>query len=149
MENLIEFLQSQKLFTLATTNSSTPWVANVYMCSDEKGTLYFISSKDTRHSQEILANDSVAFATAWFNPDDSTDRKGVQGTGICRIAETEDEITKGVKLHNAKCPEFKERITIKWIHDNDKDSKVWIITPKYIKYWNDRKPETKEQEFNF
>ncbi|MEN9557785.1 MAG: Pyridoxamine 5-phosphate oxidase [Candidatus Parcubacteria bacterium] len=151
MNHLLSFLQSHKLLALATTDASGAWIANVYATADEKGTMYFVSSENTRHSQMILKNPSVAFSMAWFDPMNHKNRKGVQGTGICRPAQTDEEITKGIALHNAHFPEFKDRITVVWIKHNERRSKVWLLTPDFVKYWDDEvygEDENKEFIFN-
>jgi hypothetical protein len=84
-----------------------------------------------------LKNPNVAFSIAWFDPNNHKNRKAVQGLGICHLAENEEEIKTGVKLHNQNFQEFKETITLEWIHSNKWGSKVWVLKPTYIKYWDD------------
>jgi uncharacterized protein YhbP (UPF0306 family) len=50
MEKLLEFIQSQKLMVVACHSEKDVWVANTYIGVDEKGTIYFISPEDTKHS---------------------------------------------------------------------------------------------------
>ena len=137
MEKLLEFLQSQKLMVVACHSEKDVWVANTYIGVDEKGTIYFISPENTKHSRMILKNPNVAFSIAWFDPNNHKNRKAVQGLGICRPAENEEEIKTGIRLHNQNFQEFKETITIKWVHNNKWGSKVWVVKPTYIKYWDD------------
>lgn len=147
MKEVLKFLKSQKLMVIATHDKKDVWVANVYFSADAKGNLYFISPEDTKHSHMILKNPNVAFSIAWFDPKNHKNRKAVQGLGVCCPAKTEKEIETGVKLHNQNFPEFKERITMEWIHTNEWGSKVWILKPSYIKYWDDElygDDETKE-----
>lgn len=147
MKELLKFLKSQKLLVIASHNAKDVWVTNVYFGADEKGILYFISPEDNKHSQMILKNPNVAFSVAWFDPKDHKNRKAVQGLGTCRPAKTEEEIETGIKLHNQNFPEFKERITLEWIQTNPHGSKVWLLKPTYVKYWDDElygDEETKE-----
>lgn len=122
---------------LASHDAKDIWVANVYIGTDATGAIYFISPTTNRHSQMILKNPQVAFSVAWFDVANHKNRKAVQGLGMCRLAETEDEIATGVRLHNQNFPEFKERITVEWIYTNEWDSKVWVLEPTYLKYWDD------------
>mgnify|MGYP001558859971 FL=1 len=122
---------------IASCDEKDVWVANVYFGVDEKATIYFVSSKDTKHSQMILKNPKVAFSIAWFDTSNHKNRKAVQGLGVCRPAESEEEIINGVKLHNQNFPEFKEKITVEWIHNNAWGSKIWVLKPSYMKYWDD------------
>lgn len=146
MEKVIKFLKDRKLLAIAPHGTDGPWIANVYFGIDEQGTNYFISPENNKHSKMLLQKPQIAFSVAWFNESNHEDRKAVQGLGICRPAQTEDEIVIGVKLHNENFPEFKERITIDWIKTNEWGSKVWVLQPSYIKYWDDELYDDDETE---
>lgn len=149
MKQLLLFLQSQQLLVIASHNEKDIWVANVYFGANEKGTIYFISPDDNTHSRMIRNNPQVAFSVAWFDPNNHTNRKAIQGLGTCRPAQHEEEIAAGVRLHNQHFPEFKERITVDWIHNNEWGSRVWVLTPTYMKYWDDQYyGEAESQEFH-
>ncbi len=150
MEKLLEFLKSQKLLVLATNGSDGVWAANVYYGIDSDFKIYFVSRKSAKHSSHILQNPNVAFSICWFDSSNHKNRKAVQGLGVCRLAETEEEIAKGVQLHNANFPEFAEKITVEWIRTNDYESCVWVLNPSYMKYWNDELyGEDGSKEFKF
>jgi len=136
MEHLAQFLQSQRLLVLATQGDPV-WVTNLLYCFGKDMKLYFISGIDTEHSQHIMARPSVAFSTAWYNKNDHTDRKAVQGKGTCRMAVLDEEINEGVTLHNKNYPEFAERLTVDYIKSADNSSEVWVVEPYYIKHWDD------------
>lgn len=149
MEKLLDFLKSQKLIVIASHNGEDLWVANVYYGIDPNFKIYFVSPETATHSQQIVKNPKIAFSVAWFNPNNHADRKAVQGLGVCRLAKDEEEITKGVQLHNENFPEFKEKITIEWIHTNEWKSRIWIIEPTYIKFWNDELYGDETKAFSF
>jgi len=134
--HILPFLKSQKLMALACADGDDLWIANVYVGVDDDGSIYFVSPEDTTHSQMILKNPRVAFSFAWFDPGDHRNRKAIQGKGTCRIA-SKEETNAGVHLHNQNFPEFKERITVEWIATNEFTSRVWILEPEYVKYWDD------------
>ncbi len=146
MEKVLKFLRSQKLMVIASREGEEVWVANVYFGVDEKGLIYFISPENNKHSKMILNNPKIAFSIAWFDPKNHANRKAVQGLGICRPAQNEREIKTGVTLHNQNFPEFKERITVDWIHTNEFGSRVWVLQPIYMKYWDDELYGDKESE---
>lgn len=137
MQAALDFLNNQKLMAIACTDENGPWVANVYYGIDDRGAIYFISRQKNRHSEAIVKDPCVAFTVAWFDPADHKNRKAVQGLGVCRIADNEDEIRAGIVLHNQNFPEFKERITVEWIHANEYGSCVWVLEPTYMKCWDD------------
>ncbi|MDO8571780.1 MAG: pyridoxamine 5'-phosphate oxidase family protein [bacterium] len=144
------FIKGQKLVVIATADTTGPWVANVYYGVDDRGVLYFISGDGAKHSQMIVKDSRVAFSIAWFDANNHKDRKAIQGLGICRPAKDAEEIATGVRLHNENFPEFKERITVDWVHTNEWGSKVWVLTPTYMKYWNDELyGEDESKEFTF
>ncbi|MDO8470720.1 MAG: pyridoxamine 5'-phosphate oxidase family protein, partial [bacterium] len=114
-KELFDFLKTHKLIVIASGEGGI-WVTNVYYGIDEDHKIYFIGPENAKHSQQILKNPNIAFSVAWFNPSNHKDRKAVQGLGTCRPAQSEKEIVTGVKLHNENFPEFKDRITVEWIH---------------------------------
>ena len=136
MEALTHFLQQQKLLQIAPAGGS-PWIANVYMGCESPRKLFFIGSTETMYGQLLEENGELAFATAWHDEDNHKNRKGVQGVGRAVVAADEHEIALGVKLHNQNYPEFADRISKDYINDPTNHSKVWVISPTYIKFWND------------
>jgi uncharacterized protein YhbP (UPF0306 family) len=46
--------------SLATVSDNNPWVCEVHFSFDDQLNLYFVSSQETRHAQEIIANSHVA-----------------------------------------------------------------------------------------
>lgn len=135
MNELITFITSQRLLTLATQDNSWPWISNVFY-GFEDWFFYFVSWMDALHSQQIVANSTIAFSTTWFNLDDHTDRKSIQWVGECVKADTLKDITIGIRLHNTYFPQFAERITVDRLLA-DPNRAVWIIKPVSIKFWND------------
>jgi uncharacterized protein YhbP (UPF0306 family) len=150
MKELLKFLESQKSISIFCYDEKEIWIANVFFGSDESANFYFISPQNTKHSEIILKNPNVAFAHTWFDSNNHKNRKGIQATGICQIATSIEGIAKGVEIYNKNFPEFKEKININWITDDDNESKVWIIKPKIIKYWDDIAfGEGNSQEFTY
>ena len=151
MEKLLQFIQSQKLMALACHNGKDLWIANLYIGVDEKGTIYFISPEDTKHGQMILKNPNIAFSIAWFDPKNHKNRKAVQGLGACRPAKNPAEIAAGIKLLYKNFPDLRDILTVKWIMTNAWGSKIWVLKPNYMKYWDDEiygNNESKEFHFN-
>lgn len=135
-DTLLNFLKQQRLMFIAAKDDDV-WIASVYYVIDENVKLYFISSIATKHSQQILKNQNIVFSIAWFDKKDHTNRKAIQGKGICTIATKDIDIMTGIKLHNKYFPEFKSRLTPEYIKSKENASKLWTIEPKYIKFWND------------
>ncbi|MDE1874930.1 MAG: pyridoxamine 5'-phosphate oxidase family protein [Patescibacteria group bacterium] len=151
MEQALKFLESQKILAIASRDDKEVWATNVYMALNDKGDIYFVSPEGARHSAMMLKNPTVAFATAWFNEKDHTDRKGIQGSGKCEIVKDLKKITEGIVLLNKKFPDLKKSITVQYILDNIWKSRMWVIRPDVIKYWDDElygDDESKEFTFN-
>lgn len=55
-----EYLPQVVHMSLVTSHENKPWVCEVHFAYDDELNLYFVSSKDRRHSKEIEANPYVA-----------------------------------------------------------------------------------------
>jgi uncharacterized protein YhbP (UPF0306 family) len=149
MEQLLNWLKTQRLIVIASQDGGELWITNVYFGVDDEFKLYFISPESTKHSQQILNNPNIAFSVTWYDPANHKNRKAVQGQGVCRIATNDAEIAMGVQLHNQNFPEFTSRITVDWVNTNEYKSHVWVIEPSYIKHWNDEVyGDDESEEFN-
>jgi uncharacterized protein YhbP (UPF0306 family) len=148
MNELKEFLQSQRILSISKVDDGgTPYATPLFVGLSDDLKLYFVSPKDAEHSQHLLQNSTVAFSMAWHLQGDFSNRKGVQGKGTCQLAESE-EIEIGVSLHNKNYPQFAERITPDYIREGN--SAIWVIEPKWIKYWDDELyGNGGTKEFNF
>lgn len=137
MEKVIRFIKSQQLMTLASRDAKDIWIANVYIGVDGKGAIYFISPKDAKHSKMILENPNVAFSVSWFDPKNHKNRKAIQGQGLCRLAKMPTEMITGLKIMYKNFPDLRDMLTVKWIKENAWGTKVWVLKPTYMKYWDD------------
>jgi len=135
-QKLLDFLKSQKFLVIASHDGEL-WISNVFYGIDDDFTIYFVSGEGERHSKQILESPNVAFSTVWYDDQDHTNRKGVQGVGQCFLAEDDREIETGTKLHNENFPEFAHRIGLEYIKSDKNQAAVWTINPSYIKYWDD------------
>lgn len=150
MKNLIAFLQKQKLLTLALGGADDIWAANVYFATDDEGTMYFISTQNNKHSKMIITQPRIAFATAWFDPQNHKNRKGVQGVGECRVAHGAKETATGIALLYKAFPDLRDILTVKWIMENAWGTRVWVVKPSLMKYWDDELyGDDEAREFTF
>jgi uncharacterized protein YhbP (UPF0306 family) len=76
--------------SLATASASRPWVSPVYYDFDEDFSFYFVSTLDSLHVQNILANPQVAVAI-YDSTQPARTGMGVQIEGIASMVK-EDEI---------------------------------------------------------
>jgi uncharacterized protein YhbP (UPF0306 family) len=137
-KELLQFIQSQQLLSIASVDENAkPWIANVYFSSDKNLNLFFVSSENTKHSKNIARNPEVSFSTSWYHPSNLTNRKSIQGTGICEKIDDPKMILKFLKNHYKYFPLWKSVITLENIQNKIIESRPYIIKPKYIKFWND------------
>lgn len=136
-KELLDFLKSQKLITIASNKGDEFWVNNAYYCVDDELNLFFVSPKDTKHSQYIAENPSVAFNIAWYDEDNLGNRKAIQGLGKCKELTDVRQMTKYLRIHHKKYPIWKNRITYLNMKNKIIESRPYLIEPSYIKYWDD------------
>jgi len=150
-KQLLDFLKQQKLVAIATVDEAgLPWIANVYYSVNDKGQLFFVTAPETRHGQHLLKNSKVAFTISWYNISNLGDRKAVQGTGTCARLNNPVEITKFLLNHYIYFPSWKEVINEQTMREKIIDSRPYIITPDYMKFWNDELfGEEGTKEFTF
>lgn len=135
---LIDFINGQKLLAIATVSSANlPWIANVYFSADKDLNFYFVSADDTRHSKNILDNHEVAFSSAWFDESNLGNRKSIQRSGTCKKITSVVDISKALRIHLGKYPSWSQVINLDNILNKVIESRVYKITPNYIKFWND------------
>lgn len=144
-ENLLEYLKTQKLMSVATYGKE-PWIATVYYVVDDDLNLYFLSSINSQHAQDILKNEKVA-CNIFDSHQKVTDKKvGVQVSGICRVLEDQAKIEWVLQQwHRAnpgsKCADLRK------IKEGKTDTRVFCVTPRHIKFFNEELyPESKVVE---
>jgi hypothetical protein len=73
-QQILDYLHSHNTMTLATCAGDVPWAATVFYASDEFE-LYFFSSPESRHGQNLAANSRVAVTIQ----EDYKDWRAIQG----------------------------------------------------------------------
>jgi len=59
-QTIREYIPQVIHMSIATVKDNRPWVCEVHFSHDDDLNLYFISSSETRHAQELIANSYVA-----------------------------------------------------------------------------------------
>lgn len=137
MDNIKKFLANQKVLTIATAKDNQPWTSNVYFAYDDELNFYWVSSLDRRHSIEIKENEKVAFNTVWHNPDDLGDRKAIQGTGTAKLVTNWVDVAKMLIHMSKRYPDWGDALDSKAMRAKIGSSRLYIIKPDFIKYWDD------------
>lgn len=86
---ITDYLQQARLMQVSTARNNQPWTCNVYFAFDDNFNLYWISTPQRRHSQEIEANEKVA-GTIVLPHTPGQKVRGLQFQGIGKRATGED-----------------------------------------------------------
>jgi len=102
-QQLLDYLKSHNTMTLATCAGDMPWAATVFFASDELK-LYFFSAPESRHCQNLTANQRVA-VTIQEDYKDWRKIKGIQLEGRVELVDGVLEKAKAMALYAIKFPD--------------------------------------------
>lgn len=124
-----------------------PWIANVYFGVDDDLNMYFMSKRSTKHSKHIESDGQVSYTVAWYNLENDEDRIAIQATGKCELVKDLRVIAIGAKCIFEKFSDWE--INPKEALEKIATSGMYVIKPKYMKFWNDKLLGKKQEEINF
>ena len=101
-QQILDYLHSHNTMTLATCAGDSPWAATVFYASEEFR-LYFFSSPESRHCQNLAANPHVA-VTVQEDYQDWREIKGIQLEGKVVAVESVLEKAKAMTAYARKYP---------------------------------------------
>jgi uncharacterized protein YhbP (UPF0306 family) len=99
---ILDYLASHNTMTLATCDADVPWAATVFY-ANENLSLYFFSSPESRHCQNLARNPRVA-VTIQEDYKDWRVIKGVQLEGGVRVIDSLIERAKVMAIYARKYP---------------------------------------------
>ena len=102
-QQVLDYLKNHNTMTLATCNAETPWAATVFFASDDLR-LYFFSSPESRHCQNLGANSRVA-VTVQEDYKDWRKIKGIQLEGRVELVNGVGAKAKAMAAYAFKFPE--------------------------------------------
>jgi uncharacterized protein len=103
-EQVFDYLRSHNTMSLATSAGDSPWAATVFFASDDLS-LYFFSAPDSRHCQNLAANQRVA-VTIQEDYKDWREIKGIQLEGKVTLVDGMLEKAKAMAIYAAKYPDI-------------------------------------------
>jgi len=116
--DFVKFFKKEHILHLATASHNKPYCATCfYLYLEETNTFLFASNEDTRHIQEALSQNEVAFAIAHHTKILSK-IQGVQALGKLSVVNNEE-------LRQAYTKRFPVAVFLPF--------KLWRIKPYYIK----------------
>lgn len=102
VEDLIrKNLKEGFMMVLATLSGDQPWAATVYFVADEQLNIYWVSTPERRHSQELASNFKAAGAIP-LDANPSAPNVGVQVQGLAGLVAERLEVERAVKLYAQK-----------------------------------------------
>ena len=123
---ILEYLENNRLMTLATSEKDVPWAATVFFAYDPNLNIYFISRPETRKTQHIISNPNVSVVVNQYQPKKGT-VKGLQIEGEAYILDKEKD--------KEKLELYKERYD--WADEYLHNHELYKIIPKKIYYLDD------------
>lgn len=101
-QQVLDYLASHNTMTLATCDGDVPWAATVFYASDNLR-LYFFSSPESRHCQNLAANARVA-VTIQEDYKDWRLIKGIQLEGKLESGDSVIDKAKAIAIYARKYP---------------------------------------------
>lgn len=133
--DIFKFIKSNGIMTLGTSSPKGPWLCTVYYGVDNDMNLYIVTDPNSIHGKNIAGSKKVAFNIFDSRQKIFKPKKGVQGSGIIEIIKGIPNITKALYLWHRQNPGVEKNITIKEVK-KFADTKLYKITPKYLKFFN-------------
>lgn len=132
-----DFIKSNGVLTLGTADikGSLPWVCTLYYGLDDELNLYVVTDPGSIHGKILKDNPNVAFNIFDSHTKITELKLGVQGRGRITKVTNPAELIKGIGYWHKANPGIESKITF-----NDlkkvKDTKLFKITPTYLKFFN-------------
>lgn len=137
LKNLIkEYIKNHIQMVLATADNNHPWIATVYYGVDEDLNMYFLSDPNTIHCKQISLNPKVSVSIADSPQDPKNKKVGIQIYGTSVKLNQENEIRTALVLWKKALKVTNEDYSYEAITLNKIEGKLYKITPKIIKYFN-------------
>ena len=128
VEELVrKYLVEAKMMQLSTAVGNQPWVCNVWFAADNDFNIYWFSSVDRRHSEEVRKNPKVAAAICLPQTPKDTPR-GLRLEGVAEELNSEKDIAKARSVYENRI--FDTKTTDKLMAHPEKPHKFYRIKPK-------------------
>lgn len=135
-EHISQFLHQNAIMTLAVSENNQPWVCTLYYGIDDDLNMYIVSDPNNIHGKVIAKNSKIAFNIFDSHQPITQPKTGVQGKGTIQLVKGLKENAKGLKLWHQANPGIEANITVKDLLKKVTDTRVYKITPTYLKFFN-------------
>jgi uncharacterized protein YhbP (UPF0306 family) len=146
-EDIFKFIKANGIMTLGTYSTKGPWCCTVYYGVDGLMNLYIVTDPRTAHAKNIVLNGKAAFNIFDSHQKIVNPKKGVQGFGKAELVKGLSANLRALLLWHKQNPGIEKSITIKDILKKITDTKIYKITPTYLKFFNDKLYDPEDSAF--
>ena len=136
-QQVLKYLKSQHLMSLATANKNKPWACTVYFTVDEALNLYFVSPPAADHCRNLTKNKYISCSIYDSRQKVNSKKEGLQLGGTVKVISEVAEIKKALALWNKANPGAEKYINYDNMINKVITSKVYKIKPRLFKYFNE------------
>lgn len=137
-KEIFQFLKENGILTLAVVSKDTPWLCTLYYGIDDQMNLYVVTDPNNKHGKIMRQNPKVAFNIFDSRQQVIKPKKGLQGKGLITIIKGPKSVIEALKFWHKANPGVEKRITAENVLDKYSDTKIFKISPTYLKYYNDQ-----------
>lgn len=145
-ELIKNYLKDAKLMQLSTSIDNQPWVCSVWFAADDDMNIYWISSVNRRHSNEVVKNQKVGVAIALpQTPDDAP--RGLQLQGVAELLTKQEDIDKAISVYAGRI--FSKEKIKEFMEDKENPHRFYRIKPaQFVLFDAVNFPDNSRQEYN-
>ncbi len=99
IEHIKNFISNHNILVLGTSSNDQPHTCTVFYVTADAKTLYFKSSNDSIHANNLLVNNKVACALYDKESSPFGEKQGVQILGVAERINTKEEANSAVELY--------------------------------------------------
>lgn len=141
-----EFIKPRYQMVIATFGEH-PWIASLHYSYDEDLNIYFLSNPETLHCKQIAENPQVALTIADSPQEPSSKKKGVQLYGFAEQITDKQKIIHALSLWRKTLNVTSESYTYEGMMKKLINGRMYKITPKKLKFFNQEIWEEGEEPF--
>ncbi len=131
---------------LSTAIDNQPWVCSVWFAADDDMNIYWISSINRRHSEEVMKNKKVG--TVMVLPQTPEDApRGLQLQGVAELLTKQEDIDKAVSVYAGRI--FSKEKIKEFMEDEKNPHRFYRIKPtQFVLFDAVNFPDNSRQEYN-
>ncbi len=141
---IAEYLKEAKMMHLATVRDGKPWTCNVWFAADKDFNIYWFSSRNRRHSEDV-ENDPHVAASIWIPSKPADESRGIQLEGAAERVTNPVEIAKSISIYAGRI--FTLQAVKQYMASREYAHHFYRITPSSIVLFDtENYPENSRQE---